>query len=48
MILPDGMTADAAIFKDIDYVVLIGNAKVSGATKVLDQGQGYSVVQLQH
>jgi phosphoglycerol transferase len=48
MILPDGMTADAAIFKDIDYVVLIGNAKVSGGTKVLDQGQGYSVVQLQH
>lgn len=46
--LPDGQAVDAAALTDVDYVVLIGNAQITGATKVLDQGQGYSVVQLQH
>lgn len=46
--LPDGQAVDAAALTDVDYVVLIGNAQITGATKVLDHGQGYSVVQLQH
>ena len=46
--LPDGMTADVKILNGIDYAVLIGNAKVTGGTKVLEQGDGYSIVQLLH
>jgi hypothetical protein len=30
----------------IDYVVLIGNAKISGASEVLDQGEGYAIVKI--
>lgn len=46
VILPDGMTADVSILNGIDYVVLIGNAKVSGQTEVLDQGEGYAIVKI--
>ena len=46
--LPDGQAVDVAALTDVDYVVLIGNAQITGATKTLDQSQGYSVVQLQH
>jgi hypothetical protein len=44
--LPDGMAIDASILSDIDYVILIGNAKLSGAGEKLDEGQGYAIVKL--
>jgi phosphoglycerol transferase len=44
--LPDGMTADVSILSNIDYVVLIGNAKVTGPQEVLDQGEGYAIVKI--
>jgi hypothetical protein len=46
--LPDGESIDAAALADVDYVVLIGNAKLSGAAQTLDQGQGYAIVELNH
>jgi phosphoglycerol transferase len=44
--LADGETIDSASIPDVDYVVLIGNAKLSGAAEVLDQGEGYAIVKL--
>ena len=46
--LPDGQAIDATALADVDYVVLIGNAKLSGAAQTLDQGQGYAIVKLNH
>jgi phosphoglycerol transferase len=44
--LPDGMAIDASILEDVDYVILIGNAKLSGAGEKLEEGQGYAIVKL--
>jgi hypothetical protein len=44
--LADGETIDSASIPDVDYVVLIGNAKLSGAAEVLDQGEGYAIIKL--
>jgi phosphoglycerol transferase len=44
--LPDGETIDAASLPSVDYVVLIGNAKISGTTEVLEQGEGYAIVKI--
>jgi phosphoglycerol transferase len=44
--LPDGMTLDKKVVSDMDYVVLIGNSKMTGSNQVLDQGQGYAIVKL--
>jgi phosphoglycerol transferase len=44
--LPDGESIDVAALPDVDYVVLIGNAKISGASEVLEQGEGYAIVKL--
>jgi hypothetical protein len=44
--LPDGMTLDEKVVSDMDYVVLIGNSKMTGSNQVLDQGQGYAIVKL--
>jgi phosphoglycerol transferase len=44
--LPDGMAIDASILEDVDYVILIGNAKLSGAAEKLEEGQGYAIVKL--
>ncbi len=44
--LPDGETVDAASMPSVDYVVLIGNAKISGTTEVLEQGEGYAIVKI--
>jgi hypothetical protein len=44
--LPDGETVDAASMPSVDYVVLIGNAKISGASEVLEQGEGYAIVKI--
>jgi phosphoglycerol transferase len=46
--LPDGMTLDEKVVSDMDYVVLIGNSKINGSNQVLDQGQGYAIVKLNH
>jgi len=44
--LPDGETVDATSMPTVDYVVLIGNAKISGTTEVLEQGEGYAIVKI--
>jgi hypothetical protein len=44
--LADGETIDAATLTDVDYVVLIGNAKLTGATENLEQGEGYAIVKI--
>ena len=44
--LPDGETVDAASMPNVDYIVLIGNAKISGTTEVLEQGEGYAIVKI--
>jgi phosphoglycerol transferase len=46
--LPDGQSVDVASLPDVDYVVLLGNARVSGSTEVLGQGDGYAVIKLNH
>jgi phosphoglycerol transferase len=46
--LPDGESIDARALPDVDFVILIGNAKLSGAAQTLDQGQGYAIVKLNH
>ena len=43
-----GMTLDEKVVSDMDYVVLIGNSKINGTNQVLDQGQGYAIVKLNH
>jgi hypothetical protein len=42
------MTLDASIVPNTDYVVLIGNAKVTGSNEVLEQGEGFAIVKLNH
>ncbi len=44
--LPDGQAIDAASMPNVDYVVLIGNAKITGTTEVLDQAEGYAIVKI--
>jgi phosphoglycerol transferase len=44
--LPNGMAIDSSILSDVDYVILIGDAKLSGAGEVLEEGQGYAIVKL--
>lgn len=44
--LPDGEAIDVAALPDVDYVVLIGNAKLTGAAENLEQGEGYAIVKL--
>jgi phosphoglycerol transferase len=44
--LADGESIDAATLTDVDYVVLIGNAKLTGAAESLDQGEGYAIVKI--
>jgi hypothetical protein len=44
--LPDGESIDAAALPDVDYVVLIGNAKLTGAAENIEQGEGYAIVKL--
>jgi phosphoglycerol transferase len=44
--LPDGESVDVAGLPDVDYVVLIGNAKLTGAAESLEQGEGYSIVKI--
>ena len=44
--LPDGESIDVTVLTDIDYVVLIGNAKLTGASESLEQGEGYAIVKI--
>jgi phosphoglycerol transferase len=44
--LPDGEVIDSASMPSVDYVVLIGNAKITGTTEVLDQAEGYAIVKI--
>ncbi len=44
--LPDGESIDVTVLTDVDYVVLIGNAKLTGASKSLEQGEGYAIVKI--
>jgi hypothetical protein len=44
--LPDGESVDVAGLPDVDYVVLIGNAKLTGAAENLEQGEGYAIVKI--
>jgi hypothetical protein len=44
--LPDGQAIDVAGLADVDYVVLIGNAKLNGSAEVLAQAEGYSIVKI--
>lgn len=44
--LPDGQAIEAASMVNVDFVVLIGNAKISGATEVLENADGYSIVKI--
>jgi phosphoglycerol transferase len=44
--LPESETADVSAFTDIDYVILVGTAKISGAADVIDQGEGYAIAKL--
>jgi phosphoglycerol transferase len=44
--LPESETADVSSFADVDYVILVGTAKISGEAEVLDQGEGYAIVKL--
>ena len=44
--LPDGESVDVAALPDVDYVVLIGNAKLTGAAENLEQGEGYAIVKI--
>jgi phosphoglycerol transferase len=44
--LAEGESVDVAALPDVDYVVLIGNAKLTGATENLEQGEGYAIVKI--
>jgi phosphoglycerol transferase len=44
--LPDGESIDVVALPDIDYVVLIGNANLTGLAETLEQGEGYSIVKI--
>ena len=44
--LPDGKSLDVSLLGGLDYVILIGNAKLSGAGEVIDEGEGYAIVKL--
>ena len=44
--LPESETADVSSFADVDYVILVGTAKISGEAEVLDQGEGYAIIKL--
>jgi phosphoglycerol transferase len=44
--LPDGESVDVAALPDVDYVVLIGNAKLTGAAENLEQGEGYAILKI--
>ena len=44
--LPDGESIDVGAMPDVDYVVLIGNAKLTGSAQTLEQGEGYAVVKV--
>ena len=44
--LPDGESIDVAALPDVDYVVLIGNAKLTGSAQSLQQGEGYAIVKI--
>lgn len=44
--LPESETADVSAFSDVDYVVLVGTAKISGAADVIDRGEGYVIAKL--
>ena len=44
--LPDGESIDVAALPDVDYVVLIGNAKLTGSAENLEQGEGYAIVRI--
>ena len=46
--LPDGQAVDVTALPDVDYVVLIGNAKLNGGAEVIAQDNGYSIVKLVH
>jgi phosphoglycerol transferase len=46
--LPDGETMDAESIPNVDYVVLIGHAKISGSSSVLGQGEGFKILMLKH
>jgi hypothetical protein len=44
--LPDGESIDVAALADVDYVVLIGNAKLTGSAQSMEQGEGYAIVKI--
>lgn len=44
--LPDGESIDVVALPEVDYVVLIGNAKLTGAAETLEQGEGYAIVKI--
>ena len=44
--LPDGQAIESASMPNVDYVVLIGNSKITGTTEVLDQAEGYAIVKI--
>jgi phosphoglycerol transferase len=44
--LPDGEVADSSALPDVEYVVLVGNAKLNGSIEMLEQADGYAIVKL--
>jgi hypothetical protein len=44
--LPDGQTLDSASIPNVEYVVLVGNAKLTGSAQSLEQGEGYAIVKI--
>jgi phosphoglycerol transferase len=44
--LPDGEVADSSVLADVEYVVLVGNAKLNGSVEMLEQAEGYAIVKL--
>jgi hypothetical protein len=44
--LPEGEKVDVGRMPGIDFVVLIGNAKIPGTNQVIDQGEGYKILKI--
>jgi phosphoglycerol transferase len=44
--LPDGESIDVGAMPDVDYLVVIGNAQLTGSAQTLEQGEGYAIVKI--
>lgn len=45
--LPDGQSAELKEVGEVDYLVLLGNTQTSFPVKVLESGEGYSIVEVE-